>query len=581
MVAEFSPVMAYTPSSWDLSKIQPHDHSFKEIEKATTALEAQRKKLTSTISPHDFLAILKEVEKLKIQSNTLSCYAYLRFAENTSDQEATAFMSKVETFLAKISNCLLFFNLWFKELPEKKAQELIHTSGRYHYFLEYLRKTKAYTLKENEEKIITIKDVTGVSALNTIYNILTSQFEFEFAGKKVTQEELLNFVRDPSAEKRESAYRTLLSPYVKHKDVLGEIYKNLINDWREENMGLRGYKSPLHVRNIVNDIPDEAVDVLLRVCEKNQHLFHRFFELKRKRLGVKKLRRFDLYAPLQEEKEKIAYDAAVKMVIQAYESFSPRFKKEALAILNADNVHSLVQKNKMTGAFCMSVNAQCSPFVLLSYTGKLRDVFTLAHELGHGVHHNLAREQTEFTFHAPLPLAETASIFGEMLLSEKLLREKPEAAKEMLFLKVDDLYASIIRQSSFVMFEKKAHKMMEEGKTILEMSEVYLADLKKQLGKNVEVDDIFAYEWCYIPHIFHTPFYCYAYAFGNLLTLALYEMYKVKGEPFAVKIIELLSKGGSESPVSMTKSLGIDITSEQFWQKGFTVIEEMIEKMEG
>ncbi|HLD79617.1 MAG TPA: M3 family metallopeptidase, partial [Candidatus Nanoarchaeia archaeon] len=315
--------------------------------------------------------------------------------------------------------------------------------------------------------------------------------------------------------------------------------------------------------------------------EQNQSVFHRFFELKRKKLGLKKIRRFDLYAPLQKKKEsKIQYQEAVTMVLDTFKNFSPEFHREASNIINAKHIHSKVQKNKDTGAFCCSVTAKQNPYILLSYAGTLRDVSTLAHELGHGIHHNLARDQTEFTSHSVLPLAETASIFSEMLLSERLQQKYPERAKELLFTKLDEIYASIIRQASFVNFEKKAHAMMEEGKTIDEMSKVYLQNLRKQLGPKVEVDDIFAYEWCYIPHIFHTPFYCYAYAFGNLLTLALYETYKEKGKPFVTKIVEMLAKGGSLSPIEITKAVGVDITSEAFWQKGFDVINRMIDRVE-
>jgi len=204
-------------------------------------------------------------------------------------------------------------------------------------------------------------------------------------------------------------------------------------------------------------------------------------------------------------------------------------------------------------------------------------VSTLAHELGHGVHMTLSQKQTEFTMDACLPLAEAASIFSEMLLSEQMMKLNPRAAKQMIFTKLDDLYASIIRQAGFIEFEKKAHEMIKDGRTTDEISAVYLTDLRKQLGPKVIVDDLFAYEWAYIPHIFHTPFYCYAYAFGNLLTLALYEMYKEKGPAFAERIVEMLSKGGSESPVEITKAIGVDITSELFWQKGFEAIKQMID----
>ncbi|MEK6939496.1 MAG: M3 family oligoendopeptidase [Nanoarchaeota archaeon] len=570
-------------SSWDLSEIKPAtlQKTFQEIENKTKHLEQWRPKLKNSVSTKDFLSLLAELEKLQIINSKLGVYAQLRFAEDSSNQEASALLSRVETFLTKINNRLLFFGLWFKQLPEKEASRLIRSSGKYHYFLKKMYQLKPYILEEKEEKIINIKDVTGVSALNSIYTILCSQFQFEFQGKKIGQEKLLTFVRSPSSQKREAAYRTLLEKYKSHKDLIGETYRNIVNDWREENVHLRGYKNPINVRNVGNDIPDKAVEALLKVCERNEVLFQRFFEMKRKKLGLKRMRRFDLYAPLQKKKEKeIPYHEAVSTVLETFQDFSPAFHQEALNIIAADHIHSQVQKNKDTGAFCCSVTSKLNPYVLLNYTGTLRDVSTLAHELGHGIHHNLAREQTEFTFHAPLPLAETASIFSEMVLSERLLKKYPDRAKDLLFIKLEEIYASIIRQAGFVRFELKAHQMLEEGKTIDEISKVYLQDLRKQLGLKVEVDEIFAYEWCYIPHIFHTPFYCYAYAFGNLLTLALYETYKEKGSAYANKIIEMLAKGGSESPLEITKAVGADITSQKFWQSGFDAIAQMLKKAE-
>jgi len=572
----------YKESEWDLKAIKPISikNSMLVIEKKTKFLEDKRKLLTNNISRKDFMIYIKEIEQLRKDIEKLAIYSHLQFCADTNNQKAVAEMSQVENFLTKISNRLLFFNLWFKSLPKKKADELISESGKYNYYFETIRKNKPYTLKENEEKIVNIKDNTGISALNNIYNIFTAKFEFEFQGKTHTQEEMITYVRSEDPKIRKEAYQTLLAPFKQNKEVIGEIYKNIINDWREENVNLRGYKSPINVRNVINDIPDKAIEALLKVCDKNQHLFHEFFEIKRKKLGLKKLRRFDIYAPLKEEKEIISYDKAVNLVLNTFEEFSPHFYDCAKKIIDNNHVHSKVQKGKRSGAFCCPSTTDHSPYVLLSYTGKYRDVSTLAHELGHGIHFILSSIQTEFTHDACLPLAETASIFSEMLLSEKVMKENPKLAKEMLFTKLDDLYASIIRQTGFVNFEIKAHKMMQDGKTIDEMSAVYLEDLRKQLGDNIEVDEIFANEWTYIPHIFHTPFYCYAYAFGNLLTLALYEMYKEKGDDFVHKIIEMLAKGGSQSPIEITTAIGVDITSEEFWQKGFQVIEDMIKKIE-
>lgn len=566
---------------WDLGEIKPKDMQKEQEEISSKASSLEKKRaILRDINSKEFIDIIHEMEELKKKTSRLSSYCYLKFSENSKDQETLAEMSKVDNFLAKINNKLIFFSLWFKDLPEKRVKELIKDSGKYHYYLETMRLFKPYTLKENEEKIISIKDLTGANALNNIYNIFTSQFEFRLKGKKLSQEELINFVRDKSPAVRKLAYLELLGRYKENKEVIGEIYRSLVNDWREESVNLRNYKSPINARNVANDLPDKAVENLLQACQKNQQIFHRFFEIKRKRLGLKKFTRFDLYAPIKETKDKFTYDESIKWVLEAFYGFSEQFGREAERIINEKHIHSKIQKNKQSGAFCMSVNHDLSPYVLVNFTGKTRDVSTLAHELGHGVHHNLARGQTELTYHSVLPLAETASIFGEMVLSEKMAEKNPEIVKSLIFEKLDDIYASIIRQAGFVIFEKKAHEMIEQGKTMEEVSDEYLRLLREQLGKNIEVDEIFKYEWLYIPHIYHTPFYCYAYAFGNLLTLALWEKYKEQGENFAEKIMEMLSKGGSDSPIEITKIVGVDITSEKFWESGFRVIEEMIRKIE-
>ncbi len=572
--------MHYTESTWNLSSIQPKDMSreLARLDKQASQLERYKSKLSS-LSSKQFLALLKKFEAFKEKTSALGCYAYLKFTEDSSHQKAVAQLSQVETSLTRIHNRLLFFSFWFKDLPEKKAQQLINASGKYHYYLDQIRRQKPYTLKESEEKIINIKDITGVSALNKIYTIVTSQFRFRLTGRTYTHEELVGKVKDPSSAIRKQAYLVLLEKYKENKDLLGEIYKTLVADWQEECIHLRKYKSPINVRNVANDIPDEAVDALLAVCERNEHVFQQFFEIKRKRLGLKKLRRFDLYAPLANNKEKkIPYDTAVRTVLDCYGNFSPAFRKAAESIIRAGHIHSLVQKNKQGGAFCCGVTTKIPPYILLSYTGKLRDVSTLAHELGHGVHHILAGKQTQFTADACLPLAETASIFGELLLSEHIMKKDPRKAKELLFAKLEDIYATVTRQAGFVLFEKKAHQLVAEGKTVEELSEIYLAGLRKQLGPKIQIDSVFAYEWLYVPHIFHSPFYCYAYAFGNLLVLALWEMYQ-EDHSFAGKIIEMLAKGSSESPLQITKALGVDITSEAFWQGGFDVITKMIHEV--
>lgn len=576
--------MPLSPASWDLADIAPKstESAFRRIKQQVAAFEKERRSLTKDIAPKKFLALAQQLESLVAETARLGVYAELHFAEDSSHQQAQAFRSHVETFLTAMNTRLLFFDLWFKALPEPKAKELIAASGAYAYHFQHLRKFRKYALQENEEKIIQIKDVTGVSALCTVYETLTSQFRYRLGGKELTQEELLRKVRAPSPALRKEAYSLLLSTYKNVRDPLGEIYRSIVIDWREEHLGLRGYKNALEVRNLANDIPAEAVEALLRVCQKNYPIFQRHFAAKKKALGLKRFTRFDLYAPLAAggRERTISYAQAVDFVLETFGSFSAEFREAASAILAQNHIHSRVQPNKRTGAFCSSVTTKIAPYILLSYTGKLQDLFTLAHELGHGVHDILASQQTELTFQAPLPLAETASTFAEMLLSERLLYLYPEQTKSYLFDKLDDLYATIARQAGFVLFEKKAHELIPQGGTLQELSSLYLADLRKQFGSRIAVDELFAHEWLYISHIFRTPFYCYAYAFGNLLVLSLYEQYRREGKAFVPKVIRFLSRGGSASPLTVTKEVGVDICSEQFWQQGFTLIERMVTEAE-
>ncbi len=573
--------MVYKTGSWDLLEIKPAsiEAEMKRIEEYVLRLEKARSILKEDMDVALFMKLVKDFEALHIKTERLGVYCHLRFCENAADQRAVADMGQVEQYFTSISNRLMFFSLWFKKIDSKGAGRFIAASGKYKYHFEQLRLTAQYTLSEKEERVVNVKDITGVSALNTVYNIFTSKFVYDWNGKKITQEELIAHVRDTNPAVRKKAYLALLSQYKEHREVIGEIYKNIVNDWRGECVELRGYKTPISVRNVGNDIPDKAVEALLAVCARNEKLFHRFFDLKAKRLKMKKLTRFDLYAPLGAEKKNIPYGTAVSMVLESYGKFHPEFVERATAILDSKHVHSAIAKGKRSGAFCCGVGVELLPYVMLSYNGTPRAVSTLAHELGHGVHFSLASCQTEFTMDACLPLAETASIFGEMLLSETLMEKDPASYESMVFDKLDDLYASIIRQAGFVRFEIEAHSMMKNGATIDEVSARYLEMLRAQFGKSVFVDEIYSYEWLYIPHIFHTPFYCYAYAFGNLLTLALYEMYR-EDKAFAEKVISMLKLGGSRAPVEIARTVGVDITSEAFWQKGFDVIEQMLAKVE-
>jgi oligoendopeptidase F len=456
----------------------------------------------------------------------------------------------------------------------------------YRYFLEEIRHSTPYTLSESEEKIINIKDVNGISALVTLYDSITNRyvFEMEVDGEvqELTRGQLMVLARSANPNHRKAAYQELYRVYSKDGPILGQMYQTLIRDWRAENVDLRGYDSPISARNLVNDLPDEVVNTLLEVCEANAGVFQRYFKLKAKWLGVDKLRRYDIYAPVAESDKSYDYDQGVKLTLEAFHNFDPRIAELARKVFEDNHIDSEVRPGKQDGAFCASTVPGHTPYVKVNYQGKVDDVATLAHELGHAIHSMLAFDHNVFTFHSALPMAENASTFAEMLLVDHLLGIEDDDAirRDILFSQVDDAYATIIRQIFFAMFEVTVHDMVAEGATIDQISEAYYENLQKQFGDTVELSEEFKWEWVSVPHFLHVPFYVYAYSFGQLLVLSLYRQYKEEGESFKPRYIKVLEAGGSASPVDICAEAGLDITKAEFWQGGFDVINEMVAELE-
>jgi oligoendopeptidase F len=419
-----------------------------------------------------------------------------------------------------------------------------------------------------------------------LYDSITNRYTFkinlEGEEKELTRGELMALVRESDPDIRARAYQTLFEVYEGDATILGQIYQNIVRDWRNENLNLRGFKLPISVRNLVNDIPDAVVETLLDVTQQNANHFHRFFRLKAKRIGMDKLRRYDVYAPVEKSDKKYDFSEAADIVLESFLEFDPKFADMAKQILDAEHVDSEVRKGKMSGAFCATVNPNLTPWVLLNYQGRPDDVATMAHELGHGIHSLMAQEHSAFTQHACLPLAETASTFGEMMLVDKLLAEEANEAvrRDLLFRQMDDAFATILRQNYFAMFEKTAHKMIAEGAQVNDLSEAYLENLKSEFGDSVTIPDEFRWEWVMVPHIYGVPFYVYAYAFGQLLVLSLYKQYQEEGESFKPRYMKILAAGGSIAPMDLLRGAGLDASKAEFWQGGFDVIDEMVTSLE-
>lgn len=582
----------YTQEKWSLEDLFPgHDspafnQAVEDLKARVKAFQKYREQLDENISRETFFEIIKDLEKLTEQAQRISVFSYLWFTEDTQNQAAQSLQAQTEQLMADMQNQTLFFELWWKKLDKEEAQRLMEDSGDYHYWLEEMRHFKPHTLSEPEEQVINIKNVTGFNALNTLYDSITNRYTFtlEVDGeeKELTRGELMVYVRHHDPEMRATAYQELYRVYQEDAPILGQIYQTIVRDWRNENVDLREYSSPISVRNLRNDVPDEAVDTLLDVCQDNAPLFQRFFKLKAEWLDVDRIRRYDVYAPVAKSDKTYEYNQAVEMVLDSFDAFEPRIADLAQQVIEKDHVDSEIRKGKQSGAFCASVTPDMAPYVKLNYQGRADDVATMAHELGHAIHAMLASDHSVFTFHSSLPLAENASTFGEMLLIDRLLQkeEDPAVQRDILFRQMDDAYATILRQSFFALFERKAHAMIKEGAMVDELAEAYMENLKTQFGDAVEMSDEFRWEWVMIPHFYHYPFYVYAYAFGQLLVLSLYQRYQQEGESFKPGYIKILEAGGSRAPVDILAEAGIDITEKSFWQGGFDVLEGMIEELE-
>jgi oligoendopeptidase F len=567
---------------WNLTNIYNPKFEQKllsELKEKTEEFRKFRKKLNKNLSTKNFIEILKKNEKITELCSKLSIYKELKLCENTADPKANAEETKISQLCAEIGNQIIFFGLWFKKIPEKQAQKYIKNSGKYRYFLKRIRDFKKNTLKEKEEQIINLKNLSGTEAASKFYDIITNKFTFKFKNKEMTLEEINQFKQSSIRKERKEAYKIIFEKYKENHEILGEIYKTITNDWRNENIKIRNFKNPLNVRNKGNDISDEIVQKILSVIKEKIQIFQEYFRIKAKICGIKNFNRYDIYAPYKKTNEKYTYEESKKIVLETYKEFSKEAYVLAKKIFDEKHIHSEVQKNKRSGAFCCSVTKEITPYILLNHTEKINDLFTMMHEIGHGIHSLKAKDQTNFTFHSSLPLAETASIFGENILAKKMLKNCRKDEKISILIKLlDSQYASIARQAFFVMFEEKAHDIIEKGANTDELNKEYLKNLKEQFGK-IKVDEIFQNEWKYIPHIYHSPFYCYAYSFGNLLVLALYKMFEEEGEKFIPKYMKILSYGGSESPENILNEVGIDITKKNFWEKGFEIIQEEIEEL--
>jgi oligoendopeptidase F len=583
---------SYKQTRWSLQDIvdgsdeQKINERLEQLEQALTEFEAIRPRLSPDLPDADFLDILKRYEELAAMLRSLGAYADLWFSEDTQNQAALTLQGKLDQVSADASNRLVFLSLWLKDLPDETIDRFIRISGDRHYFIESERRFKPYLLSESEEQLITSKDVNGIDGLLTLYEMITNKFEFKLQvdgeTKTLTRDELQNYWRSPSAEMRAAAYQELYRVYMDNSAVLAQIYSYRARDWRNEMIDLRHFSEPISMQNLSNDIPDPVVDTILDVCRQNNGLFQRYFKMKAKWLGVDKLRRYDLYAPLAQGEKLYSYQEAADLVLSTFNNFSPSVSEKAQRVFERNHLDAEIRPGKRGGAFCYAVLPTLTPWVLLNFNGRPRDVAVMAHELGHAVHSMMAADHSVLSWHSALPLAETASVFSEMLMTDRLLHDEQDKAarRDLLSSFIDDAYATVQRQAYISIFEREAHRLIGEDQSIDEVCERNLSLLREQFGDAVEVSDEFKWEWITIPHSYGTPFYTYAYSFGQLLVLALYQQFRNEGESFKPRYLRILASGGSASPATILNEAGIDITSAKFWQGGFDVIKGFMDELE-
>ncbi|MDG6934811.1 MAG: M3 family oligoendopeptidase [Nitrososphaerota archaeon] len=588
----------YEAGRWRLSDVLdegPNSYSRvkKDVYTEMKRFEALRPKL-SMATASEVMNALTMLERISESTARLASYSYMKFSEDTRSEKASAEFAATQDFLAEVENRTMFFRLWWISLPEEKHRTLVPSGDPdFVYFLSSIRKRAPHTLQEPVEQAINLKNTTGSNAWVRHYERLTSEFTYRVRvnGKLLKDEsgkpktfvtsELVRLAFSPDPATRKAAYVTLFRKYAEQGKHLGDIYRNIVKDWYNENVTLRNYRTPISARNLENDISDLTVEVLLATCRENASVFQDFFRLKAKMLGMRRLRRYDIYAPVKKEEARTGYSEAVTTVLSAFSKFDAGFSSLAKKVFDSQHVDSEIRPGKVSGAYCSQVTPKITPYILLSYSGTTRDVYTIAHESGHAVHDQLASRHSILTYSPPLVLAETASVFGEMILYDYMTERVADKGtlSGILEEKLAEMYSTIQRQAYFVLFELSAHKAAQDGKTVDDLNRIYIELLREQFGDSVDVPNEFMWEWTYIPHIYHTPFYCYAYAFGNLLTLALYDEYRERGREFVPKYMRVLEYGGSASPHKILSEVGVDLESKEFWRRGFGVLRELTTKL--
>jgi len=582
---------------WDLADLfASHDdpHIAETLADCRARAEVFSRRFRNTIrtaggpTPAHLLAAILALEALEEDLKRLGTFADLLYAADTSRPEHRNLREQVELAAIEIGNLVLFFELEWMDLADEVAASLLGhpVLAGYRHYLERLRRQRPHILSEAEERLLNERDNTGRRAFGRLFTELTTSLRFplERDGRTDTliMSEVLALVHHKDRTVRQRAYETLFGVLSKHELVLTAVYETLIQDHLTLDR-LRRFPHPMAERHLDNEIDEKAVERMTAVTEENYGIAQQYFRLKARLLGLPKLALYDQYAPVSEALPACSLDRARDIVLEAFGDFSPTFREIAQQFFDRRWIDAEVRPGKRGGAFCASPAPSLHPYVLCNYTDNLRDVMTVAHELGHGLHGWLARKLTLFNYDPPLTMAETASVFGEFLVFDHLLRvqEDPRVQLALLCGKIEDTCATVFRQNVLTRFEQAVFERRKGGRfTPDAICQTWIEANRPYYGDAVEMTDGYRWGWSYIPHFIHSRFYCYSYVFGQLLVLSLYRRYKEDGAGFVPRYLTLLEAGGSDAPEVLLGPLGVDFHDPAFWQQGFDEIQSLVDRAE-
>ena len=579
--------------AWDLSDLYQNAEDpriKKDLEtyrKSALKFAKDYKGRLEDLSADEFFSAIKEIEKRSKLSGRLGGFAYLNMVTQMKNSSAVAFYQNIEEKLTDYYKPVLFFSLEFNKLSEKKIKEWLKDKriSYYKYWINRVRKFKKYQLSEAEEQILLEKSLTSGDAWVRLYEESSSRLEFTVDGKKYNDAELSKLLLDKNADVRLKAGREMNRVFKENSHLYTFIYNMIIKDKAIEDEK-RGFKLPVSSRNMHEDVSDESVDILAKTVKKHyKEISHRFYKLKAKWLGVEKINYWDRNAPLPFSNDiHYSWDEAVKVVLNAYKEFSPKLYNIAKDFFDNNWIDVPPRDGKRSGAFCSSPITTGHPYLMLNFAGKQNDVLTLAHELGHGCHHQLRVKNGELNEHSRMTSEEVASVFGEMIVFQSMLRNLNDDKAKLCLIasKVGDMINTAIRQIAFHFFETRAHNERKNGELSAErLSRIWVEEMRDSLGDNVIVDEDSAHIWSMVGHFFFLPFYVYAYSYADCFVNSLYKVSETgKVKDFADKYLDMLSKTALEDYDQILKPFGLNPNNEEFWEYGLSLISSYIDELE-